>query len=318
MDEVIQFLIEYGAEVLFAVVFAEQVGLPLPALPLLVAAGALVGTGHLNLWVALGVTILAALLGDWLWYEFGRRRGRSVLNLLCRIALEPDSCVRRTEDFFTEHGARSLIVAKFFPGLSTVAPPLAGIVGLSVPLFLLYDGLGALIWAGASIGVGYVFSEQLEEAFSYAARVGPALGVVLIGSLAGYIIYKAVYHHRLLRRVPRITVNELAHKLEAGEDMIIFDLRPLQTFETNPSIPGARPMSLQELVRRHHELPRDRDVVLYCACPWDAASVHAALMLRKKGFEHVWPLAGGIEAWRAIAFKAGNAVRVSEGHPVPA
>ncbi|MGH2396246.1 MAG: VTT domain-containing protein, partial [bacterium] len=295
MDDVTQFLVRHGGLVLFVVVFAKEVGLPLPAIPLLVAAGALAGAGQLSLWAVVGGSVVAALLGDWLWYVLGRRYGRSVLNLLCRIALEPDSCVHRTEDFFTRHGARSLVVAKFLPGLHTIAPPLAGIVGLSVPLFLLYDGLGALIWAGTSVGVGYIFSNQLEEAFMYAAELTPALAVVLIGSLAGYLIYKAFHRHRLLRRVPRITVREFAGKLEAGEDMVIVDLRPPQTFATDPSIPGARPMSLQELVRRHHELPRDRDVILYCACPQDAASAQAAIMLREKGFERVWPLSGGIE-----------------------
>jgi membrane protein DedA with SNARE-associated domain/rhodanese-related sulfurtransferase len=297
VDEALQFLEQYGALILFLVVFAKEVGLPLPATPLLIAAGALAGTGQLNVWVLIGLSAVAALLGDWLWYLLGRRYGRRILTLLCRIALEPDSCVRRTENVFTKYGARSLVAAKFLPGLHTIAPPLAGIVGLSVALFVFYDGLGALIWAGAGVGAGYYFSGQLEQAMSYTAAVTPALGMALIGILAGYIIYKA-FHRRLLRRVPRMTVGELITKLNAGEKMVLIDLRPPQTVAADPSIPGARAMSLEELARRHHELPRDREIVFYCGCPEDAASVQATLILRKKGFEHVRPLSGGIEAWQ--------------------
>ena len=135
MESLTNMLAQHGALVLFAVVFAEQVGLPFPALPLLVAGGVLVGTGHLAWSSALGAAILATLMADAIWYLAGQWRGRPVLGLLCRIALEPDACVRRTEDFFLRHGPKSLIVAKFIPGLSTIAPPLAGIVGLSVPCF---------------------------------------------------------------------------------------------------------------------------------------------------------------------------------------
>ena len=299
MNEVIAFLIEHGASVLFIVVLAEQIGLPIPAVPLLVAAGALAGAGVLNLWVAIGIAVFAALLGDWLWYELGRRRGRSVLTLLCRIALEPDSCVRRTERFFLRHGSRSLVVAKFVPGLSTIAPPLAGIVGMKTSTFFFYDGLGALLWVGATVGLGYVLADQLETAFAYAAHMTPALGSAVIIGLVAYILYKA-HQRRQLRRTPRMTVGQVKEKLESGEPPIIVDLRMPLDVERAPGIIGALTMSSEDLLNRSHELPRDRDIILYCACPRDAASVQAAFLLREKGFTRVWPLAGGIEAWRAL------------------
>jgi membrane protein DedA with SNARE-associated domain len=181
MSEMLQFLIRNGYIVLFAWVFAEQIGLPLPAIPLLFAAGALAGTGKLNLLVALALAVCASLVGDLIWYEVGRRKGGSVLNFLCRISLEPDSCVRNTESAFARHGARSLLVAKFVPGLSTAAPPLAGIFQMRRGRFLLFDGLGALIWAGAFVGLGFLFSNQLER------LVGPhpAHGEVAAGSAPG-------------------------------------------------------------------------------------------------------------------------------------
>jgi len=298
MNETLQFLMQYGVLVLFLVVFIEQVGLPLPAIPVLVAAGVLAGTGHLNLWFAGGGTVVAALAADWIWYDLGRRRGRSVLDLLCRIALEPDSCVRRTEDFFIKHGPYSLMAAKFIPGLSTIAPPLAGIVGLSVPLFLLYDGLGAVIWAWSGLGIGYAFSDQIKQALGYAEQVTPVATLAALGALLGFVAYKAVSRRRQLRGVPRITVEQLAEKLRANEPPLLIDVRPRASVEAEPGIPDAVQMSLEELVRRHHELPRHRDLVVYCGCPEDVGSAQGALLLQKKGFTRAWPLAGGIKAWR--------------------
>lgn len=298
MNETIQFLTEYGPLVLFVVVFVEQIGLPLPALPVLVAAGVLAGTGHLNLWLAAVVTVLAALAADWIWFELGRRQGRRVLDVLCRIALEPDSCVRRTEDFFIKHGPHSLVAAKFIPGLSTIAPPLAGIVGLGAPLFLLYDGLGAVIWAWSGLGIGYVFSDQIEQSVTYAEQVAPAATGMALGVLVLYIAHKALSRRRQLRDVPRITVEQLTEKLRTEESPLLIDLRPRASAEAEPGIPGAVLMSLDELTRRHHELPRHRDVVLYCGCPNDVTSAQGTLLLHKRGFTRVRPLAGGIEAWR--------------------
>jgi membrane protein DedA with SNARE-associated domain/rhodanese-related sulfurtransferase len=297
VNEAIQFLVQHGALILFAIVFAEQVGLPVPAIPLLIAAGAVVGTGQMSLWSVVGASLIAALLGDLVWYLLGRLRGRQVLGLLCRIALEPDACVRRTEDFFARHGARSLIVAKFFPGLSTIAPPMAGIVGMSVPLFLIYDGVGTLLWAGVGIAAGYVFSDQIEEAAAYAVQIGPTFGFTVIGSLVAYVVYKALYRRRLFRQIPRITVVELLEMLAAGKEPVIVDLRQLG--DEGLGIPGAVRMTVDELRRRYQELPRDRDIILYCACPRDAASAGAALLLQEKGLTRVWPLAGGIDAWHA-------------------
>jgi membrane protein DedA with SNARE-associated domain/rhodanese-related sulfurtransferase len=318
MNEIIHFLSQHGTIVLFAAVFSEQIGLPLPAVPFLIAAGAMVGTGQMGLGMAVGSAVLAALVSDQVWFELGRWRGRRVLTWLCRISLEPTSCVRRTEDFFSRHGARSLVVAKFVPGLSTVAPPLAGIVGLPLPQYLLYNGLGTVLWVGSGIGLGYVFSDQLERALSLTAHVGPTVGLILLGGVAGYVIYKALHRYRVERLVPRLTAQEVNEKLAAGHDPVIIDLRSLGDRQEIPGIPGSLSLSLEELSTRHHDLPRDRDVILYCACPKDAASIQAAWKLRENGFTRVWPLAGGVEAWRAMTSKTEDLVRVSESHTVAA
>src|SRR3990172_6449002 len=163
MNEVFAFVLRHGYSVLFVWVFAEQLGLPVPAIPILLAAGALAGAGKMSFAVVLGLAVAAALAGDGIWYESGRRRGGQVLNFLCRISLEPDSCVRRTEDIYAKHGVRALVVAKFIPGFSTAAPPLAGAFRMKLTKFLGYDGLGALLWAGTFAGLGYIFSDQLES-----------------------------------------------------------------------------------------------------------------------------------------------------------
>ena len=318
MNESLQFLTQHGTLVLFVVVLAEQIGFPVPALLFLITTGALVGAGHMSLGVAVGAAVFAALLGDQLWYELGRRQGRRVLNWLCRISFEPSSCVSRTEEFFTRYGARSLIVAKFIPGLSTIAPPLAGIVGLRLPRYLLYNGVGTILWVCSGIGFGYAFSDQLEQVVSVATYLGPTMTVILLGSIAVYVIAKVVHRHRMERLVPRLTVQEMTEKIAAGEAPVIVDLRSQGARLDVPGIPGSLTLSAEEMIEGYRDLPRDRDVILYCSCPQDRASVQTARILREKGLTRVWPLVGGIKAWHAMTSPSGDVVGVSEGYTVAA
>jgi len=267
MHSAIAFLLKHGSFLVFAWVLAEQLGLPIPSAPLLLAAGALAGSGHLSFGVSLLMALLGALIADFLWYELGRRKGIRILEFLCRISLEPDSCVRRTEGVFAKHGARSLLVAKFLPGLSTVAPPLAGIFDMRRLRFLLYDALGALLWSGSFLGLGYAFSGQIERVADRALALGSRLLIFLALALAAWIGWKFLKRQRFIRelRIARITVQELKKKLEAGEDVVIVDLRHSLDFEADPeTIPGAVRMDAKELEEKNGLLPRDRDVVLYC------------------------------------------------------
>ncbi len=302
MDDVTQFVIRYSSLVLFAAVFVDQVGLPIPAFPVLLAAGALAGAGQMNLGMAVGLGVTASLVGDFIWYYLGLYRGRHVLNLLCRISFEPDSCVRRTENFFGRHGMRSLVLAKFIPAVSTVTPALAGLFNVSIGRFLFYDGLGALLWTAAFIALGYLFSDQLEQIAAQAARFGGSFVVLIVGALALYISYKYINRQLILRklRIARITADELKRMMDDGHEMMIVDLRQPLDIQTDPyTIPGALRMAMEELEQRHHEIPRDRDVILYCACPNEATAARTALLLKKNGITRVRPLAGGVEAWRA-------------------
>ncbi len=268
MSETVQVLLQYGYVVLFAFVLAEQIGLPIPAGPVLLGVGALIGAGRMSPALAFGAALAASLPPDVVWYELGRRRGGRVLGLLCRLALEPDSCVRRTENLFIKRGRSALLIAKFVPGLSTVAPPLAGMVGVARWQFLLLDGAGALIWAGAWMGLGYVFSDALELAAAQAARLGRSLVVVVGAALAGYVLIKYLQRRRFFRtlRTARITPAELKRRLDAGDkDVAIIDTRSVLDVNAAPyAIPGAIWIAAEEIDQRHREVPRDREIVLYC------------------------------------------------------
>ena len=267
MDQSIQFLLRHGYGVLFLAVFIEQAGLPIPAIPILLAMGALVGAGQLAPLPAFSLALAASLAADFIWYELGRRRGHRVLNLLCRISLEPDSCVRRTEELFARHGPRVLLFSKFVPGLSTAAPPLAGMFRMRPLWFLLWDVGGAVLWVSTFGGLGYLFSGQLERVAELALRLGSGLLYLLGGGLAGYIGWKYWERQRFLRqlRIARITPEELQTKLAGGEPLVVVDLRSSVAFAEDPvRLPGAVHIPPDELERRHQEIPRDRDVVLYC------------------------------------------------------
>ena len=266
MAEVIQFLVRHGYAVLFLWVFAEQLGLPIPTAPLLLAAGALAGKGQLNLAFAFLVAVTASLISDTFWYQFGRRRGSPIINLLCRISLDPDSCVRHAKEVFARHGARSLLFAKFIPGLNTAAPPLAGVLRMARFRFLLFDGLGASLWVGAFVGLGYVFHNQIEDVANYVRHFGKSVAIAAIGGLVAYVVWKYVRRRRLLRQllIARITPEELKEKLDAGEDPMILDVRHSLEFEADPlKIPGAFRLSIEDLEKDHDQIPRDRDIVLY-------------------------------------------------------
>src|SRR5215467_10830065 len=207
MHRAFEFLIHHGHGVLLAWVFVEQVGVPVPAMPLLLAAGALAGTGRMNYFAALFFSTLGAVAADSIWFHLGRHKGIKILQLLCRISLEPDSCVRRTEGIFSKQGARSLIVAKFLPGLGLVMPPLAGIFRMRFRRFLLFDAIGSTLWAGAFLALGYAFAGQIERVATRLASLGGWLLVLAVAALATYIGYKFAARQRFLRelRIARIT-----------------------------------------------------------------------------------------------------------------
>jgi membrane protein DedA with SNARE-associated domain/rhodanese-related sulfurtransferase len=301
----------------FAWVFVEQAGLPIPSAPLLLAAGALSGMHQMNLGTAILFAAVGAVASDSMWYELGRRKGVRVLQLLCRISLEPDSCVRRTQVSFARNGPRVLLGAKFIPGLNAMAAPLAGIIRMGWRKFLLYDAIGALAWASIFAIAGYAFSGELERIAASVAYLGEWLVVVLLAAFAGYILWKFYNRQKFLRKlkIARITPEELKEKIDAGEDVLVVDVRHSLDFDANPeTIPGALHIDAADLEEAYEVIPRDREIVLFCACPNEVTAARLALLLRSKGITRIRPLSEGYEGWRSRGFplslpldKNGNA-----------
>jgi membrane protein DedA with SNARE-associated domain len=267
LKDVTAYLIHHGYVVLFAWVGAEQLALPVPSEPVLLAAGVLAGAGLLRLPSAIAVGVAASLLSDVIWYEIGRARGSQVMRLLCRISLEPDSCVRRSQNMFARYGGWTLLVAKFVPGLNTVAQPLAGILRMRRSRFLLVDALGAFLWIGTYTGLGYVFSDQAERLAAHGRYLGVWLFGLVFGCLALYLVGKYIRRQRFIRalRIARIAPAELKRQIDAGQAPMIVDLRHALDFGADSvMIPGAVHLSPEELERHSQEIPRDRDVILYC------------------------------------------------------
>jgi len=264
--QTINFVERHGYLLLFAWVLAEQGALPIPSVPLLLAAGALVRTGRLHAAAAVACCIAGALLADSVWFHFGRLRGKRVLRFLCRVSLEPDSCVKQTENAFLKYGVKTLLVSKFIPGLNAVAAPMAGDAGIGVVRFLLMDAAGIVFWSSAYLGLGYLFSGQLEDVLAYAERLGSGLVTLVVGLFAAWILWKLIQRTRFLHqlKVARITPEELRDRIDAGEELCIVDLRSKMKGDEN-SIPGAIRISAEELKVDAQRIPRDREIILFCS-----------------------------------------------------
>jgi membrane protein DedA with SNARE-associated domain/rhodanese-related sulfurtransferase len=313
MNAIVQVLAKHGYSVLFASVFARQMWLPVPAILVLIAAGALAGSGRMTLAVALGLAIIACLLADMVWYEAGRRWGDQILHFIYGLALDPDAAARASKKTFVRHGLWTLVLAKFVVGLDAATPSLAGLSGISRLRFIAFDAFGAALWSGAYAGLGYVFGKDLDHAAAYAVRLGTVWLIVVFASLAMYVGRKLVRWHRFVHefRMTRITPEELKEKLDAGEKVLVIDVHGGRDGPRgHQGIPGAVCIDPRRLGQRaNHDgrmptppIPRDCEVVLYCTTPHELMSARLALQLRRRGFEHVRPLAGGLRAWHERGF----------------
>jgi membrane protein DedA with SNARE-associated domain/rhodanese-related sulfurtransferase len=310
VNAIVQLLVEHGYSVLFVSVFARQMWLPVPAILFLIAAGALADSGRMTLAVALGIAITACLLADMMWYEAGRRWGDRILHFIYGLALDPDAASRRSKESFVRHGARTLMLAKFVVGLDAATPPLAGLSGTSRTRFIVFDAIGAALWSGVYAGLGYLLGKDLDRATAYAARLGMLWVLFMLAALAIYVSRKLVRWRRFVRefRMARITAEELKKKLDAGEQVTIVDLHGRRNgHRGHQGIPGAvcidpHRLGQQDNPKKQPPIPRDREVVLYCTTLHEFTSARAALELRRRGFDRVRPLAGGLQAWHERGF----------------
>jgi membrane protein DedA with SNARE-associated domain/rhodanese-related sulfurtransferase len=305
MPVAIDFFLKYGYWILFLWVLIEQLGVPVPSVPLLLTAGTLTATHKMSLPLVLIAIVLGSLISDSVWYVMGKKYGGAVVKLLCRLSMESNTCVRKTELYFSRRGAGALVLAKFIPGLGTVAAPIAGQTGMEYRLFAIYDIAGILLWAVTFTLGGRFFGDFLKhhpDALAWVARFGFLLFVLL---LLGFLAHRFFRQRAFLReiRLARVPPRELKEMLDHGQPVYIVDLRhPLDYLPDPRTLPGAILLSPDKLVQHCAEIPRDRDVVLFCTCPSEATAAKMALTIRKMGVYRVRPLLGGFDEWKRLGY----------------
>jgi membrane protein DedA with SNARE-associated domain len=267
MNRLAAFALHHAYLVLFCATLLEQLGLPFPVAPLLLGAGALAHAGGMSIPGALLVYCLASSLAHQVWFEAGRVRGASVLRFVCAISLEPDTCVRRTQNLFARFGAKLLLAAPFTPGLGMVAPPLAGLSGMTRARFVPIDLSGSILWSVTLVAAGWFLGPQLSLMLGVLQQIAGSIGTGLGLLLAGWLAWKLIKRRRLLSelRIARITPQELRQELETGKVFIV-DLRHAAEVKGEGfTLPGALRVSLEDIEERHLQIPRDRDVALFCS-----------------------------------------------------
>jgi len=305
MPLALDFVIRYGYSLVFLWVLLEQLGVPIPSTPLLLTAGTLTATHELQLPLVLAAALAASLIADTIWYIFGQRYGSAVVRLMCRLSLESTACVRKTEGYFTKRGASALLVAKFVPGLGSVAAPIAGQIGMPYGKFLLADAAGILLWTLTVTLSGRFFGDILKRhpnALSWTAHFFVAIFVLL---LIGFLVWRMLRRRAFLRsvRMARLEPTELKRMIDSCEPVFIVDLRhPLDYLPDPRTLPGALSMTPDKLVEQSARIPRDQEIVLFCTCPSEATAAKMALQLRSMGINRVRPLRGGYEEWKKLGY----------------
>jgi membrane protein DedA with SNARE-associated domain/rhodanese-related sulfurtransferase len=281
-------------------VLLQQLGLPVPAVPTMLLAGSLAASAG-TMGRILAAALVASVLADWIWYHAGKRYGYRVLSGLCRLSINPASCVSLTEARFMRWGLPSLVLAKFIPGFSTVAPPIAGALRMHQAGFLLAAGAGGTLWAGLALGTGWMLKDAVHSLIAFLDRhTGTAIAVLLLVAGA-WLGWKLWQKHRFNRMglLPRITAQELIAAMDARPAPLVLDLRSEAMIAATGPVPGARAARYDELAQAAGDWPLDQPVVTLCACPGDASAIQAARRLQEMGYLSVRPLQGGYAAWSA-------------------
>jgi membrane protein DedA with SNARE-associated domain/rhodanese-related sulfurtransferase len=301
----VHLLLKYKYLVLFAWVLAEQAGIPLPSAPLLMTAGALSAEHRMSFLLALATGVVAARIADSVWFFAGRKYGARVTRLVSKMSIHPPTCVRCARDLFDRRGRLFLILAKFVPGVSLIAPPVAGQYGMSFALFSLLDGIGSVLWVSLFLAAGRYFGDLIKRNAKVLHVVVHFAGALILVAIAGILLARLFRHRTALKALTaaRVTPQELKRRLDAGESVFIVDLRhPLELLPDPFMLPGAIHFSPEELTAHQSEIPRDREIVLYCTCPSEATAAKTAMMLRRFCIDQVRPLRGGFDEWKRLGY----------------
>ncbi|TFW19090.1 VTT domain-containing protein [Duganella callida] len=301
MANLILLLQEYGVLIVFAIVLIEQIGMPIPAFPVLIVAGAMSVDGDTPWYAILAVAMLACLISDTFWFRAGRYYGKRILKLLCKISLSPDYCVSQTEDNFTRWGAKVLIVAKFIPGFNIIAPPLAGAMGTRGRTFVGFAMMGSCLWAGTGIAIGAFFHTSVDQVLDILSTMGTTALIVLLVLLALFVTFKYVERKRFHQSVEieRITIDDFKDLMEQGNEPVLIDARSVTAQMLDPAVPGALLFNGGEPTPDIIALDKGRHIIVYCSCPNDVTAAHVAKGLISHGYHRARPLHGGLDAWNA-------------------
>jgi len=305
MPLALDFFLHYAYWIIFLWVLVEQLGVPIPSIPLLLTAGTLTATHKLSLPLVLISVVLGSLVSDSVWYLMGKKYGGGVVKVLCRLSLESSTCIRRTENYFTKHGAGALVLAKFIPGLGSVAAPIAGQTGMKYRFFAIFDTAGILLWAFTFTLTGRFFGDVLKKNPNALQWVEHSAFTLFVLLLLGFFIHRCLRQRAFLReiRMARLEPQDLKNMLDHDQPVYIVDLRhPLDYLPDPRTLPGAVLLSPDTLVQQTDVIPRDRDVVLFCTCPSEATAAKMALAIRKMGIYRVRPLRGGFDEWKKLGY----------------
>ena len=289
----------YGLLLIFAVVLLDEIGLPIPSLPALVAAGAVAASGHFPLAAVIGAALAGALVADLLWYWAAWRFGRRILAILCRISLAPDTCVRQTENLFHRVGPWSLVFARYVPAFTNIAVAMAAILRLRIAFFLFLNLVGSFFYYGLAALLGAIFRRAVGDILHTMETFGTISIVALTAAFAIYIVLRWWERATFIRqlRMDRITVDELIKLMDSANPPIILDVRSAQTRDRDGIIPGALGGHPEDIHPLLAEISPDKEIVVYCACPNEASAAIAARHLKRAGFKKIRPLLGGADAW---------------------
>lgn len=299
MNTLVDLIQTYGLWLVFLITLLQSVGLPLPAFAVLIVTTAVTPATEANIIILILTGSLGTLAGDLILYFAGKRYGTGILGKLCKISMSPDTCVRSTGDIFERYGAPALTIVKFIPGLSTLAPVVAGVYAMRVTLFVFFSSIAALIYLGAAVTLGAVFRHQVDGLITALSHYGTMGGLFVVVLFGLYLLFKWLRRYRLIRQfeTDRVTVNDLIDLIDGESNPVILDARPIDQRKRNGFIPGSVPIdesSFNDIADRY---AGHKEIVIYCSCPNEITAARYAEKLRKVGLKRIRPLVGGIDAW---------------------
>jgi len=299
MNTLIDLVQVYGLWIIFLITLFQSVGLPLPAFAVLIFTAAVTPAHAADVFLLLMTATFGSLIGDMILYFAGKRLGTSILGKLCRISLSPDSCVKSSGDIFERYGPPSLTVLKFVPGLSTLAPVVAGVYRMRMLAFITYSLIAAALYSSIAITLGLVFRHEIGSLIAALTAFGKLGVLIIVISFGIYLLVKWLQRYRLIRqfKTDRVTVDDLLGLMQERSGHIIFDARPADQRSRNGFIPGSIPISDHNLMEIANLYAAYDEIIVYCSCPNELTAAKYAQKLRKTGLKRIRPLLGGVDEW---------------------